>query len=176
MLEDAEMLILKSEPYFSTHYSNYKEAYCSQARYTNITLLVSIFLSCFIVLLIPKYLFKNEKTVGYKLFGLGVVRTEGEGNRWYVPLIKTIVACIGYIPVAFILYLFPPFNGGYEAMFMPVSTDCNVSLAMVILGVTVVGGIFAAFALFTYKRQNLLNLIFNDIVVDVHYLDEGERE
>ena len=63
MLEDAEMLILKSEPYFSTHYSNYKEAYCSQARYTNITLLVSIFLSCFIVLLIPNYLIKNEKTV-----------------------------------------------------------------------------------------------------------------
>ena len=176
MLEEAEMLVLKSEPYFSTHYSNYKEAYCSEARYTNITLVVSIVISCLIVLLIPKYLFKNEKTIGYKLFGLGVIRTDGEANGWYVPLIKTAISCVGFIPTAFVLYLFPPFNGGYEAMFIPASTDCNISLAIVILVVMVLGGIINAFGLFTHKRQNLLNLIFNDIVVDVHYLDEGERD
>ncbi|MBO5714860.1 MAG: hypothetical protein J6S23_00515 [Clostridia bacterium] len=176
MLEEAEMLILKSEPYFSTHYKDYKEAYCSEARYTNITLLVSIFIACFVVLIVPKYLFKDEKTLGYKLFGLGVIRVDGEANAWYVPLIKTVISCFGFIPVSFILYLFPPFNGGYEAMFMPVSTDCNVSLAMVILAVIIIGGIINAFSLFTFRRQNLINLIFNDVVVDVHYIDEGERD
>ena len=176
MLEEAETQIIKSEPYFSTHYADYKNAYSSEARLTNIALVVSIFIACFIVLLIPKYLFKDEKTLGYKLFGLGVIRTDGRANAWYVPLLKTIVSCFGFIPVSFILYLFPPFNGGYEAMFMPVSTDCNISLAIVILSIVIIGGIANAFSLFTYKRQNLFNLIFNDVVVDVHYLDEGERD
>ena len=176
MLEEAEMLIIKSEPYYSTRYANYKNAYCAEARYTNITLVLSIFVACFVVLLVPKYLFKDEKTLGYKLFGLGVIRTDGEANALYVPLLKTVIDCFGFIPVAFILYLFPPFNGGYEAMFMPVSTDCNISLAMVILAVIIVGGIVNAFSLFTYKRQNLFNLIFNDVVVDIHYIDEGERD
>ena len=78
MLEEAEESILKSEPYYSTHYRNYMEAYSAEARYTNITLLISIFIACFIVLLIPRYLFKDEKTVGYKLLGLGVIKADGD--------------------------------------------------------------------------------------------------
>jgi len=176
MLEEAEMLILQSEPYYSTHYANYKQAYCAEARYTNIALILSIFVSCIIVLLIPKYLFKDEKTVGYKLFGLGVIGTDGRANQWYVPLIKTILACVGAIPVAFVLYMFPPFNGGFEAMFVPVAVDSKISLALIILVITVIGGIVNAVGLFTYRRQNLWNLIFGDIVVDSHYIDEGGRD
>ena len=175
MLNEAETLILQSEPYNSTHYADYKEAYCAQARYTNIALVISIFISCFIVLLIPRYLFKDEKTVSYKLFGLGVIRTDGQSNPWYVPLIKTVIDCFGFIPTAFILYLFPPFNGGYETMFMPINTSTRISFALVILIIMIIGGIINAFGLFTEKRQNLLNLIFGDIVVDVHYIDEGEN-
>lgn len=176
MLEEAEMLILQSEPYYSTHYADYKAAYSAEARYTNITLVVSIMLATLVVLLVPKYLFKDEKTIGYKLFGLGVIKTDGEPNKWYVPLIKTLIDCVGFIPIAFILYLFPPFNGGYEAMFMPVALDSGISFALVILIILAVGAIINAFGLFTYKRQTLINLIFNDVVVDVHYLDEGENE
>lgn len=176
MLEEAESLIIQSEPYNSTHYSMYKAAYSAEARKTNITLVISIFISCFIGLLIPRYLFKDEKTVGYKLLGLGVIRADGEANEWYVPLIKTVVNCIGFIPLAFILYLFPPFNGGYEAMFMPITPDSRVSFALVILAIMAIFGIINAFGLFTHKRQNLMNMIFDDLVVDVHYLDEGERE
>ena len=175
MLDDAEMLILQSEPYYSTRYLAYREAYCAEARYTNITLIVSIILACFIVLLIPRYVFGDGKTVGYKLFGLGVIGAEGQKTEWYVPLVRTAIESIGFIPVAFILYLFPPYNGGYEAMFVPVTVESRLSLGLVILIVTVVGGIVNAFGLFTSKRQTLLNLIFNDLVVDVHYLDEGER-
>lgn len=175
MLEEAEMLILQSEPYYSTHYLSYRQAYCAEARYTNITLVLAIFISCFVVLLIPKYLFKDEKTIGYKLFGLGVVGIDGEANLWYVPLLKTMLSCVGAIPMAFILYLFPPFNGGFDAMFVPVTTDSKISLSLVILVITVLGGMVNAVGLFTYRRQNLWNLIFGDIVVDVHYADEPDE-
>jgi uncharacterized RDD family membrane protein YckC len=176
MLDEAESLVLQSEPYYSTHYSAYKEAFCAEARYTNITLIISIFIACFIALLIPKYLFKDEKTVGYKLLGLGVVRVDGEANEWHVPLIKTVIDCVGFIPIAFILYLFPPFNGGYEAMLVPVNPDSTVSLATVILWICTIFGVVYIFGMFTPNRQNLINLIFSDLVVDVHHIDEGERD
>lgn len=172
MLEEAENLILNSEPYYSTHYLDYREAYSAQAKYTNVTLILSIFISCFIVLLIPKYLFKDEKTIGYKLFGLGVIRVDGSANRWYVSVIKTLIDCIGFIPIAFILYLFPPFKGGYEAMFVPINVGSSISFALIILLIMLVGAVINAVGLFTSKKQNLINLIFNDVVVDVHRLEE----
>lgn len=176
MLEEAEMLILQSEPYYSTHYLSYREAYCAEARYTNITLVLAILVSCFVVLFIPKCLFKDEKTIGYKLFGLGVIGIDGEANRWYVPLLKTLLSCFGAIPLAFILYLFPPFNGGFEAMFVPVTTSSKISLALVMLVITVIGGIANAVGLFTCRRQNLWNLIFGDLVVDAHDTDADAPE
>lgn len=175
MLEEAEELILRSEPYYSTHYLDYMEAYSAEARYTNIALVVSIFISCLIVFLVPKYLFGNERSLAYRMFGLGVIRVDGTTGKWYVPLIKTVIHCFECIPIAFILYLFPPFNGGFEAMFVPASPRHSISLALVILIVMIISGISSAFGLFTSKRQNLLNMIFGDIVVDVHYLDEGEQ-
>lgn len=175
MLEKAELLVLESEPYNSTHYQSYKEAYSAEATYVNITLVVSIFISCFIVLLIPKYLFKDEKTVGYKLFGLGVVRTDGKANKWYVPLIKTIIDCFGYIPISIIMYLFAPFNASYRPMFTPVNPSSSISLGWVVLVILFISGIVNAFCLFTNRKQNLLNLIFNDLVVDVNRPYEDEH-
>ena len=176
MLEDAEMLIIDSEPYNSTHYLSYKTAYCSQARYTNITLVISIFLSSLTVLLTSKYLFKDGRTVGYRLFGLGVVRTDGEMDAWYMTLIKTVIDSVGIIPIAFILYMFPPFNGGYEAMFMPINPDSKLSLAIVVLALAIIGGINNAFGLFTPKKQSLINMIFGDVIVDVNCPDEDDGE
>lgn len=168
MLEEAEMLILQSEPYYSTNYLNYRQAFCAQARYTNLTLILAIMIACCAVLLIPKYLFRDEKTIGYKLFGLGVIGTDGQPNRWYVPLLKTLLSCIGAIPLAFVLYLLPPFNGGFEAMFVPVDPDSGISLGLVILLITLIGGMANAVGLFTSRRQNVWNLIFGDLVVDAH--------
>lgn len=175
MLEEAEQLILQSEPYYSTRYLRYKEAYCAEARYVNITLVISVVIACLVVLLIPRYLFGDGKTVGYKLLGLGVISSEGKAIKWYVPLAKTVLACFGAITIALVLYLFPPFNGVYDAMFLPLTVDTHISFGMIILIVAVITGIINAIGLFTNKRQTLLNLIFDDIVVDVHYLDEGER-
>ena len=176
MLERAEQSILQSEPYFSSHYAVYRKAYTAEARYTNVALIISVVLSVLIILLLPRYLFGDGKSVGYKIFGLGVVGTDGRKIEWYLPLVQTLIECIGFIPVAFILYLFPPFNGVFDAMFTPLINNSNISFALVILVITVIGGVVNAFGLFTNKRQNLLNIIFDNVVVDTHYVDEGERD
>lgn len=176
MLLDAEDMVRESEPYYSTHYLAYSKAYCNQARYTNISLLISIFIASAICLLVPKYLFKNEKTVGYKLLGLGVINMENEENKWYIPLIKFIFELVGFIPTALILYLLPPFNGVFDAMFLPVTLTSEVSLGLIILIATILGAVLNAFGLFTHYRQSLINLIFKDKVVDIHYIDLGDRD
>lgn len=176
MLNQAEERLLKSEPYYSEHYLIYKEAYCNQALYTNIGLIISLFISCFIVLLIPKYLFKNERTIGYKLLGLGVLTLDNEENRWYVPLIKTFIEFFGLTTTTIILYLFPPFNGVYDAMFLPISIDSGISLGLIILITAILGVITNTFGLFTHYRQNLINIIFKDKVVDIRFIDEGDRD
>ena len=174
MLEEAEQLIIESEPYNSTHYMNYKVALTAQARYTNIALLISIFISCFAVLLASRYIFGDGRTPGYMLLGLGVVGVGGERIEWYNPLIKTAVYAVGAIPITSILYMFPPFNGRYKSMFMPVTVDGGISLGLLVLIITLLWGIVNAFGLFTRKRQNLLNLIFNDLVVDPRYRDDDD--
>lgn len=176
MLEEAENLILQSEPYYSTHYVKYTEAYSAEARYTNIALTLSIIISSLIILLIPMYLFKDGRTLGCKIMGIGMISAEGESVEWYVPLSKAIFGAIGLVPLAIILYMFPPFNGGFDAMFTPITAGARLSFAWIILGIAVIGGIANSFALFTHKRQNLFDMIFGDVVVDLHYVDEGERD
>ena len=182
MLEDAEDAILRSEPYYSEHYLIYRENQSIQARYMNITLIISIFISCLIVLLLPKYLFKNEKTIGYKLFGLGVINMENETNPWYVPLIKTLFEFVGLIGSSFFIYMFAPFNGGYGAMLLPFDFGLAegikywISLGGLILVTTILTVVVNSFGLFTHYRQTLINLIFNDKVVDVRMIDLGDQD
>ena len=114
--------------------------------------------------------------MGYKLMGLGVISTDGSRIDWYVPPVTTLLECVGFIPVAFILYLFPPFNGGFDAMFTPMVMGSRLSFAWVIIAIMAIGGIVNGVGLFTHKRQNLINILFDEVVVDVHYLDEGERD
>ena len=169
MLEEAEQLIIASEPYNSTHYASYKAALTVQARYTNIALLISIFIACFAVLLIPRYIFGDGRTPGYLILGLGVIGADGERVAWYNPLIRTAAYAVGAIPITVILYMFPPFNGSFECMFMPVTVDGGFSLGHLVLITVLLWGVVNAVGLFTQKRQNLLNLIFNDLVVDPRY-------
>ena len=176
MLDEAEYLILQSEPYYSTHYVKYTEAYSAEAGYTNIALTLSIIISSLIILLVPMYLFKDGRTLGFKIMGLGMISAEGEAVEWYVPPAKAIFKAIGFVPVAIILYMFPPFNGGFDAMFTPITPETRLSFAWILLGIAVIGGIANAFALFTHKNQNLFDMLFDDVVVDLHYIDEGERD
>ena len=182
MLDKAEMAILKSEPYYTEHYLIFSEYQSIQARYINVGMLLSLFISCLIVLLLPKYLFKDGKTIGYKIFGLGVIKMNNEPTPWYVPLIKTLLEFIGLIGSSFVIYLFAPFNGVYDPMFLPFDFQLAdgikywVSLGGLILLTTILTVVVNCFGLFTHYRQTLINLIFNDKVVDIKLIDQGDQD
>lgn len=176
MLDDASQKIIKSEPYYTTHYVVYLEAYRNQARYVNMGLLISLLIGYLLGILLPKLIFKYERTISYRLLGLGVIRLDGEENKWYITLIKSLIGCIGYVIITMIIYLFPPFSGRFEAFYEPFSINLNISLSLVVLIIFIIGTIVNLIGLFTHYRQNAINLVFGDKVVDIHYLDEGDND
>ena len=72
------------------------------------------------------------------------------------------------------MYMFPPFNGVFDAMMTPFIGE--YSLTIILLIIAIVGLVINAFMLFTHYRQNLINMIFRDQVVDLHYLDNGDPD
>lgn len=175
MLEEAESLIIEGEPYYSTHYGNYMNKYSAQARYTNITLMISIFISSMLVLLIPRYLFKDGKSVGYKLLGLGTVRFDEESQPWYIILVKSIIESLGFISIGLLMYMFPPFNGVFDSMFVPMMSTLNISFGIILLVIWIICIVVNVFGLFSSYRQNLINILFKEKVVDIHYIDNTEE-
>jgi len=172
MLDNAENLILNSEPYNSVHYKKYFTSYCNQARYINLSLVLSIIITYLMVVLLPKYIFKNERTIGYLLMGLGVINKDKKANCWYIVLIKSLIGCIGFVIVSFMRYLTPPFNGSFDVMYLPISANLNISFSFILLIICLLGFIINVISLFNNNRQNILNIIFNDIVVDINYIDD----
>jgi len=176
MLNEGESIVQRSEPYHSEHYAVYFENYCTQARITNITLIISIILAYAIGVVLPQYLFKGERTISYRIFGLGVITEDGETNPWYVVLIKSFINAVGFIVISVISYMLPPFNGVYDAMFLPTVPGVKISFGLVILIIGIIGTIIQVVSLFTHSAQNIINLAFHDKVVDTRRLDEGERD
>ena len=166
--------MIRSEPYYSTHYKDYYNALSVQARITNIALIISIFVAYVIGVFIPKLLFKDERTIGRVLMKLGAINEEREPVSLVSVIVRSILEAIGYTFVAFIIYMFPPFNGSFNAMLTPFVGE--LSLTMLLLLIALISIIINVFMLFTHYGQNLINMIFRDRVVDLRLIDYGDRD
>ena len=174
MLSSAEDIMIRSEPYYSTHYMDYYNALSVQARITNIALIISIFVAYVIGVFVPKLLFKDERTIGRVLMKLGAINDERQPVSMVSIIIRSILEVIGFMFIAFIIYMFPPFNGSYDAMMTPFIGEAN--LTIILLVIALISLIINVFMLFTHYSQNLINMIFRDRVVDLRRLDYGDRD
>ena len=172
LLLNAENIMIRSEPYYSEHYTLYYDALSVQARITNITLIISIFISYLITVLLPKFLFKDERSLGRVIMKLGTVDEEKDPISIISIILKSVIEIIGFMFIAFIIYMFPPFNGVYDAMMTPFIGEYN--LTIILLVIAIIALLINAFSLFTHYRQNLIDMIFHHQVVDLHYLDLGD--
>lgn len=176
MLEEAEKLLVRSEPYFSTHYKSYRDAYELQGRYVNYALLLALVLGYWLGVALPKLLFKDEVTVGRKILGLGVINDDGSPTSGAKSAIKSVFGCFAFLFTAVLSYMLPPFKGVYDMMLVPLVANGTLSLAVVIIIPSVLTVISCAFMLFTYGKKSLMNVFGKDKVVDMNYLDEDESD
>ena len=164
MLIDAENSLVRNEPYYSTHYLAYRQAVGAQAKCFNIALILSFFLSYLILNLLPKFLFRNERTLGKLILGLGVITTENEEPKWYLTLVHSLLLFIPYLAGITVAYMMPPFNGVFDGMMLPFIG--NVSLAVILIGAFILTVINSISTMFTAQAQTLLEMSFKTKLMD----------
>jgi len=116
LLNAGESLMIKSEPYYSTHYLNYRKIVEEEYRLFNIALILSIMLSYLIINLIPKFIFGYHQTIGRKAFSLFYDFNKNHTKSLLFLIVETILGLFGFLLSSIILYLFPPFSGVYDGM------------------------------------------------------------
>lgn len=177
MLEQAEMLIIKSEPYYTDHYLVYQKYQNKQSAYVNYTILASLVLGYLVGSLLPKLLFKDDRTIGRLVMGLGVITKDNEKTKWYVKLIHSICGIFGFISIITIIYMFPPFYGNYDFMMVPlIGNNYSFSLVILFFVILIIAMINYIPLLFNHTRQSLLDFALRISVVDSRHIDEGDKD
>lgn len=180
MLERAESLLIRSEPYHTEHYEVYRQSLYLQGRLMNVGLIISILIGYLIAILLPKLLFKDEKTIGRLILGLGTIHHKDEfvTTPIILTLVKSIPGIIGFLTCAVVLYMFPPFVGVFDSMVYPLITigSFSVSFLIIILIISIVAVINSCFSLFTHLKQCLLEMVTKTYLVDIHYLDDTDLD
>ena len=174
MLSESEGLMIRSEPYYATHYMNYYNNNAVLGRCTNIALIISIVIGYCFTILAPKLIIKHERTIGRLIFKLGEISDDNEPITWKVTVINSIFECIGYMTIMFIMYMLKPFNGVFSAMYMPFIGEIPllIILAVILLLVLVNGCVM----LFTHNKVGINGLIAKSTLVDRNRLDEFESD
>lgn len=177
MLNEAENLLVVSEPYFTEHYTIYRESYEKQGRYVNYTLIVSFVVAYLVSVLLPKLLFGDGRTIGRFLMKLGVNSIDEENVPWYVTLINSILGMIGFMSVMLLIFLFPPFNGIYDFMYIPLLTSSRwLSLGLILLVVAISAIAIYISTLFAYHKTSLIDTLTRTRVVDLKCIDDDEND
>ncbi len=172
MLQSAETLCIKDEPYYSEHYLNYRKQIATQGRMMNLGLLLSLVLSYLLSILLPKLLFRRGQTVGRKCLSLYLTDPDGEKIPWYVTAVHSILGVFGYLPVAFLLYLFPPFSGVYDSLFTPFVGNVALIWFLAIPAFLIMANYIPS--LFFAERETLLEMVFKVRLKDKRDIGQAE--
>lgn len=170
LLSSAESLCIKAEPYYSEHYLAYRDAISSQGKIMNLALIISIVISCLLSILLPKLIFRHDQTIGRKILSLYASDKEGESPRWYYTLLSSFLGIFGYLPVIFLFYMLPPFNGVFDSMFTPFIG--NIALIWIIAIPIFLSMVNYIPSLFFAERETLLEMLFKTRLKDKKELGE----
>lgn len=175
MLNNAESLLVRSEPYFSTHYQDYRAAFNQQGRIVNWTLLGCMVVGYLLGILLPKLLLKDERTIGRLIMKLGVMTREQDKLPWYTILLHSVLGVFGFTSTMLFMYLLPPFNGIYDFIFMPLfHHSLVITMALLFVIVILLTAIIYVSTLFMHFKTSLVDLLSRSYVVDLKHIDEGD--
>lgn len=170
MLSACEKIMIKGEPYYSTHYMRYYNNNAVLGRSVNIALLISILIGYIIVIVLPKLVTKHGRTIGRFLFKLGLISSENKVVSTKEILIESIFGYFLFLPIIVIIYMLKPFNASFSAMYTPFIGE--VPLLVILFIVLIYMAINGCVMLFTRNKVGIDGLIGKYVLVDRNYLDE----
>lgn len=158
LLQSAESLCVKDEPYYTEHYLPYREEIAKQGRLLNIAVLISLVLSYLLSILLPKLIFRHDQTIGRKCLSLYVADPEGGNPKPYFSVLQSILGIFGYLPSLFLFYMLPPFNGVFDPLFTPfvgnIALIWFIAIPAFLVMVNYIPSLFFA------DRETLLEMLF----------------
>lgn len=176
LIGDGLDFMSKAEPYYSNHWIPYTKLVAKQSLIVNGTMLVSLFACSLLVYVLPKFLFKDEKTFARKLLSLGTISIYNSKTAIWKQIIRTIVEILMAPMLILLMYILPPFNFDFRAMIMPMNIDTKFSLIVIVIACYIFFIASGCFAFFTHDRQTLIDVLTRTKVVDSKHRDEVDSD
>ena len=174
MLDDSEELVFNAETYQKEHYSVFVSSRRKITQAVDTTMIVSIFLAYFIAVFLPMMIFRDGRSFGKIFLRLGVMNTDkSEVEVWKI-ILRSFLAALSNVFIAFFLVLLPPFNGSSMILYLPFIFD--ITMLHIILIIFILASINGIFMLLTHEKRSLTDIIFKTITVDVTLLDEPDYD
>jgi uncharacterized RDD family membrane protein YckC len=176
LLSGGEDLVLNGASYHATHFEAYLSARDEQAALVADALIASIVLSYLLIVLLPQLLFRDGRTIGRLILGLGVIDKEKKEIRPWQIAVRSLLGVWGFWNLAFLLPVLPPFNFDYSCVFLDFLTigSFGISLALADLVIALLALANGSFILLTHDRASAMDWLTRSVVVDKRHLDEPD--
>lgn len=176
MLEECEDAVFNSSSYQSVHYRDYLKyrQYTTQA--VGVTLMLSIVLAYYLIVFLPQMIFKDGRSFGKIFFRLGSINTDKSEVQIWKLILRSLLASISCIFIAFFIVLLPPFYGSSMILYLPFITigSFDITFINIVIVIFTLAAINGIVMLLNHDKRSVTDFIFRTVTVDVTMLDEPD--
>lgn len=164
-IEEAELTLINSSPYYEEHYLPYREAYALQGNIINLAFLLTSYVAYLIIIALPQLFLNDSVTLGKLLMGLAVISRRRQSLKWYFKLIRLLAGLI-IAPLATILIpVLPMFNFNFTTFNLPIlgSSFTYAWFLVILAGLLIINGLVA---FFNHRHFTLLDYLTRSMIID----------
>ena len=178
MLDDCQNRLFKADTYQKGHYQDYLTYRQAVIFAINSTLVISIALAYYLAVFLPQMIFKDGRSFGKIFMRLGVINIDKSEVEPWKYIVRSILGAISCFYLAFLIALFPPFNGASMILYLPYFSLGSLDITLLNLSIFMFA--FAAIngivMLLNHDKRSITDLIFQTMTVDVTLLDEPDYD
>lgn len=178
MLQKCEDIVFNSSEYQNGHYQEYLKYRKKVTQAIDTTIILSIFLAYFPVILLPMFIFKDGRSLGKIILRIGTINTDKSEVELWKWLIRSVMGGLSFLFLAFFIVLLPPFNGLSYIMYLPYISLGKLDLTLI--SIVIISFVFTAIngilILLSHEKRSISDFIFKTITVDVTALDEPDTD
>ena len=178
MLQKCEDIVFNSSVYQKGHYQDYLKYRKNITQAIDTTMILSIFLAYFPVILLPMLIFKDGRSFGKIILRTGTIKTDKSEVELWKWLLRSVLGGLSGLFLAFFLVLLPPFNGLTYLMYLPYISIGKLDITL--LTTIIVSFVITAFngivVLLSHEKRSVTDFIFRTVTVDVTALDEPDSD
>ena len=178
MLQKCEDIVFNSSVYQKGHYQDYLKYRKNITQAIDTTMILSIFLAYFPVILLPMLIFKDGRSFGKIILRVGSINTDKSEVELWKWLLRSILGGLSGLFLAFFLVLLPPFNGLTYLMYLPYISigKLDITLLATIFISFVIASLNGVVVLLSHEKRSVSDFIFRTVTVDVTALDEPDSD